>query len=77
MKYTKLQISISGRQRYLDARVVLSDLALKLSGKTLASGEHEIIIYPDGSVELDSVTIWTPKPPKRHKQMAFNFEGIG
>ncbi|MBA3870999.1 MAG: hypothetical protein H0X30_17795 [Anaerolineae bacterium] len=47
-KTMRLTISVPGDNRAIDPGAVLADLARKLSSVSLASGQHEIIIFADG-----------------------------
>jgi hypothetical protein len=59
-KTARITISIPGNNRHIDASVVLGDLARKLRGVDLAAGQHEIILFGDGSVALDLSMQWEP-----------------
>lgn len=59
-KTARITISIPGDRRTIAADVVLGDLARKLRGCELGAGQHEILIFADGSVVLDASLAWEP-----------------
>jgi hypothetical protein len=56
-----LQIDVPGANHCIDAEVVLKDLAKKLRGTELRNGSHEVLIFDDGSVMVDSMYAWQPR----------------
>ena len=61
-KTLRLTLNIPGNDRHLDIGVILADIARKLRDvESLKSGQHEVIVFGDGSVSLDLAMVWEPK----------------
>jgi hypothetical protein len=58
----RITLNIPGDNRYIAIDVLLADIARKLREVgSLKAGEHEIIVFGDGSIVLDSALAWEPK----------------
>lgn len=62
MNALRLTVYIPGNKLYIAPDVTFSDLAAKLRNVELGSGQHDILIYSDGSVGVDGELIYRPKP---------------
>ena len=61
-KTLRMTLTIPGNNRHIAIDVILADVAKKLrDAASLSAGEHEIIIFGDGSIVLDAALAWEPK----------------
>lgn len=59
-----MYIQVGGDNRYIDAELLLKQIARGLRGQELSAGRHDLMVANDGRVMLNGLVVYEPPRPQ-------------